>query len=127
MPDMTVPTLARATVTYTIPEAFRQFETDPKAVTMRPLSVREEIQAAKAARLTEVPDTALPYELLRASVVKLNGEQIDWSTSAPQWVEACSPKCREMLMKAFLRLNRNGEGDKAAEASFFDSAVLSSS
>lgn len=128
MPDMRIPTLARATVTRTIPEAARQFESDPHEVTMRPLSVREEMDAAKMARLKDVPDAALPFELLRQSVIKIDGKPVSWDDDSTNWVEATSPKCRELLMKGFLTLNRLGESkeDKQAEADFFASTAISS-
>src|SRR5882672_2117404 len=112
MPDMKIPTLARAIVTYKIPEAVRQFEADPAEVTMRPLSVREEMDAAKMARLKEVPDAALPFELLRQAVVKINGKPITWDDDSSNWVEATSPKCRELLMKGFLALNRLSDSNE---------------
>jgi len=128
MPDMKIPTLTRAVVTRKIPEAVRQFESDPREVTMRPLSVKEEMDAAKMARLKEVPDAALPFELLRQSVVKIDGKPIGYDDDSSNWVESTSPKCRELLMKGFLNLNRlsDSKEDKFAEQDFFASTSISS-
>lgn len=117
------PALSRPLITYTIPERFRQFPTDPTSVALRPLTVREELEAGKSALASSNPDGALSIELLRQSVFSVNGKQVDWGTADPQWLEATSPRCREILLKAFLRVNRVTESkeDQAAEAAFFAS------
>lgn len=128
MSDKTaIPTLSRPYVTFTVPEGARQFETDPKEVVFRPLTVRNEIEANKAARLTDAPDAALPYELMRQGADAVDGKKVDWSTDDPQWVERTSPKCRELLLRGWLQVNRLGESkeDKQATNDFFASMKVS--
>lgn len=124
---MVVPTLSRPYVKFTVPEAARQFETDPKEVVFRPLTVRQEIEANKIARITDAPDAALPFELMRQGTDSVDGKKIDWGTTDPQWIEGTSPKCRELLLRGWLRVNRLGESqeDKQAQADFFESMKVS--
>lgn len=118
-----IPKLARPEVTYTIPEDIRAFETDPKAVTMRPITVREELDANAIVSGAKNAQEKLVLEIVRKSVFKVDGKEIDYSTDAPEWIERASPKVVNLVTEAVLRLNRPSKEETDL---FFKSATKSS-
>ncbi len=100
------PKLARPEVTYKIDDSIRLFETDPKAVSLRPISVREELDANAIVTSKKGGADQLVIEIVRKSVFKVNGKDVDWSTPDPEWVERASPKVLNLITEAVLRLNR---------------------
>ncbi len=110
--------LARPTYRFAIPEAARQFETDPKAIAMRPITADEERRANEVAEGAKTP---LANELVRMATCEINGSPIDWNTDQPEWFERCSPKVRQLVFEAFARINRPTQEESAG---FFGSMQI---
>ena len=124
MDDRKNATINRTRTTFPIPPGVREWDSDPKTVTMVALTVREEIEANKVADGRGTGDVGLSYELLRRSVVAKDGKPIDPTGTDLDWVEGTSPKCRSLLLQAVLRMNRVSREDSDA---FFKGAVVESS
>jgi hypothetical protein len=104
-------TIERPSYRFTVPEQARQFPTDPKSFSMRPITANEERRANEVAEGAKTP---LAYELLRQAVHEIDGQAVDWNTSGPEWVERCGPKVRQLAFEAFARVNRPDESDTNA-------------
>lgn len=98
--------IERPRFTYTIPEKARQFPSDPKSITLSPITAGEEKDANDASDGAKTP---LAYELVKRSAVAIDGKAIDWSKGDGDWLERCSPKVRQLVFEAFSRVNRPDE------------------
>jgi len=96
-------TIERPSYRFTVPEQARQFPTDPKSFSMRPITANEERRANEVAEGAKTP---LAYELLRQAVHEIDGQA--------EWVERCGPKVRQLAFEAFARVNRPDESDTNA-------------
>jgi len=108
-------TLERATYTFTIPDGARIFpDSDPTSVVMQAYTMGQEIDAARAANATGAAQ-ALEYELVRRSVIKVNGKAAD---QGGDWLDKCSPPVLRLLCRALNKINFPSEADGKA---FLDS------
>lgn len=103
---MAAPSLKRPEIDYQIPDRIRAFPEDPKSVTVRPITIKEEIDANNVATTNGSGAAGLVIEIVRRAVCRINGKAIDWSTPDPQWIEAASPKVRDLITEAVLKWNR---------------------
>lgn len=109
--------LARPETRFEIPESSRTYPTDPKSVTMRPLTLREEMEAEKAAAAMGGTRRAEAAELVRRMVVAVDDKPVDWGSTGPngpEWYERCSPKVRDIIAGAYLPLNVPSEEERQA-------------
>lgn len=108
----TPPTLKLPEYTYKIPESAREWETDPKTVTIRSFPVGTELDAMNA--LTNV--NAMAYELLQRCTVRQDGKAVDQGTN---FIEQWSPKVRTLMTRAvnkrFLPTDKEVEDFLASE------------
>jgi hypothetical protein len=98
---------------YSIPEKSRQFPTDPKSVTFVPLRVEDEQDALKVAE-AKGSTRSFQAELVRRSVVALDGKTINWEKGDDAWLERVSPKVRELIYIGYRKANENADEEKAA-------------
>jgi hypothetical protein len=119
--------LRRPETTFTIPLASRVFPGDPTTVTFSPITARDELDASRAALAKGGTDAALTHELVRRSVVKVDGKPVDRTGGAPQkdsvpddWINSTSPQVRSHLQDGFMVVNRPAPG---AGADFLASAA----
>jgi hypothetical protein len=118
---MVAPTLKRPEIEYQIPDRIRAYPDDPKSVTVRPITLKEEIDANNVATTNGSGAAGLVIEIVRRSVCRLNGKLVDWSTPDPQWIESTSPKVRDLITEAVLKWNRVS---KAESDDFFATEKL---
>lgn len=98
---------------FTIPEKSRQFPTDPKSITFVPIRVEDEQDALKVAEAKGSP-RSFQTELVRRSVVAVDGKPIDWSKGDDSWLEKASPKVREFVYLGYRKVNENEAEEKDA-------------
>lgn len=110
--------LERPTFRFKLPDAARQFPSDPQTFAMRPITAAEERRANEIAEGTKVP---LAYELVRVAVCEVDGKPVDWGKDDPEWLDRCSPKVRQLVFEAFSRVNRPTDADTQA---FLDSQQI---
>jgi len=99
--------------TFKVPEKSRQFPTDPKSITFVPIRVQDEQDAMKVAEAKGSPAAFQP-ELVRRSVVAVDGRAIDWGAGDDAWFDNCSAKVRELVYKAYRKVNENEAEETAA-------------
>lgn len=103
--------IERPKFVFTVPEKVRQYPSDPKSITLSPITAGEEKDANDVADGAKTP---LAYELVKRSTVEIDGKPIDWGKGDGDWLERCSPKVRQLVFAAFARVNQPGEDDTAA-------------
>jgi len=80
----------------------REYETDPKTVTIRQLTYAEELQALQAA---EVRKTTYQYEGAMRSVVAADGRDITWTNNEKEtFFSGLSQAVRELVLRAFTKI-----------------------
>jgi hypothetical protein len=98
-------------VTYTLPDSVRALPTDPRTLTYALLTVEQEIDAERAAQGGGTAATT--RELVKRSVVAVDGRAIDWAGTDPEWYDRASPKVREQATRGFIRVNRTSGKEDA--------------
>lgn len=116
-----------ASVTYKIPERSRS-EKDPKTLTFTQINQRQELDAAKAAEAKGLTGQnayvmAFTYECIRRSVTKVDGVDVDWTGTAPEWIERTSPKVLNFAVRAYNKLHQVDESEMADFLASADTAV----
>jgi len=101
----------RPRFTFPIPQEARLFETDPTSITLVPLRISDEIDAAKAA---DTKGGHLGYECARRAVVALNEKPVDWGKNEDIWLDQASPTVRELVLMAYQNVHENGIATKVA-------------
>ena len=122
-PQKLTTTAARPRHTFRVPESERVYDTDPTTITVSPLRVSEVLDASNVAMKAQGDgQMALSNELIRRSVVAINGKAVDWSSPLDaEWYERCGPKVRSLALRAYNKVN--GPSDKGAE-DFLDSETI---
>lgn len=88
--------------TYTIPEAARELDTDPKEISIRQLTMQEEKQALARAANNQ---TSFTYEGAMASVVAADGKEITWTDDGKEtFFSSMSNQVRDLVIRAFARI-----------------------
>jgi len=109
----------RPRYTYKVPDSKRSAAGDPHTVTLVALRVSEEIECEALAAAKSGSEPVWLTEAIRRSVVAVDGKPIDWSSpGGPEWYERTSAPVRNLIKKAFKRVNTAGE---AAERDFLGS------
>ena len=94
--------------TFTVPESARLLPTDPATITLKSITVAEEMRALKSA---EVAGNIAAYELIKASIIEVDGKPLTWDGGAKDiFVEGLSPKVRQLIIKGHTKLH--GTSDK---------------
>lgn len=80
----------------------REYETDPKTVTLRQLTYAEELQALAAA---EARKTSYQYEGAMRSVVAADGREITWTNNEKEnFFSGLSQAVRELVLRGFSKI-----------------------
>jgi hypothetical protein len=103
MAEIQAPTLPRPRYTFTVPEQVRSFPDDPHRFVMVPITVAEERKANDA---SEGMKTPLILELVKHSVVEVDGKPLSWNGTERDWIERASPKVRDLVFAAFSKVNK---------------------
>lgn len=107
----------RTKYTFKVPEASRTWASDPSTITMVELTLNEEQQASKSARVKE---DSVAYALAVRSLVGFDGKTLTWEGNEKERaVERCSPKVRALILQAFQKLHV--PADKGEVDAFLDS------
>jgi|GEM_PF-3180012 len=109
------PQLARPLYDYTIPDADREFETDPHSFTIQPLTTLQEADASIEAG----GDFGFKGLWVRAvrSIVQIDGKPVDPALSpTDNW----GPRCRDYLVAAYGDVHNVSKENRA---DFFKSRV----
>jgi len=114
-PNVALPKDDRERYTYKVPETARRRATDPRTVTMVDVRLSDEEEADKVASAAGGGDLKFTNELIRRSVVEIDGKPVDWSApGGPEWLERTSAPVRNLIKKAFARVHRSDKGDEDA-------------
>jgi hypothetical protein len=106
-------------VTFKIPQSARTKETDPESLTFEPITMGQELEAAKVAETKGGGGLAVTYECVRRSVTKVNGKTVDWSGTGPEWMEKAGQKVLTLAVRGYKKVN---DPDASETASFLESA-----
>lgn len=112
----------RPKYTFTIPDVDRVYATDPKTVTLVPLRVSDENDAAAVAMAARGSGAMLLSELVRRSVIAVDGRQVSWDGAGAEWYEKTSPKVRKRVIAAYGRVN---DPDEDATKDFLATMTVS--
>jgi hypothetical protein len=95
---------ARPKHRWPIDEEFRQYQTDPTSFALVPISVGEEQRASARAEAKKV---GIAYEVLKEALVMVDDKAVDWAgpDSREIVIERCSPKVRDLMLKAYHSLH----------------------
>lgn len=94
---------------FSIPETARQWPTDPRIVIFREITVSDEMHAAEIAGGVGFK---FAYESLKAAIVEVDGKAITAMAGEREtFIEGCSPKVRDLLLKAHNKLHSPDPGD----------------
>lgn len=103
--------------TFTIPEKLREWPGDPTTITMRQTTVAEELMA-----VTSAGGNPIKYaqEVAKHSLIEADGKKLTWENEEKtRFFEACSPKVRGLIGKAYDKLHIAPDDDVTA---FLESA-----
>ena len=109
---LAVPTLSMPETTYTVPEASRQLQSDPKTITIRLWSTGQEMDALRASGSSN-----LNFEILQRAVIAIDGTPVEQATD---FMGSWSPKMRQLAAEAINRLSLPTDKERS---DFFESAV----
>jgi hypothetical protein len=98
---------------FIIPATVRAWISDPTTVSLREITLAEEMSASQMAS----GGFGFAYECLKHAVVSADGQPITWDEAGKErFLEGCSPRVRNLLVKAFSKLH---EPAKKEEEDFF--------
>jgi len=98
-------TLKRPVMSGEIPAKARVWPTDIEKFKMRPPTLGEELDAAKAAQLVGGTQKALDAEVLRRVVFEIDGKP---ASDNLDWLDEQSPQVRAYLKVAWAKLENDG-------------------
>lgn len=100
--------------TFTFPDSARLLDTDPKTITIAPLTLAQELEGNKVA---EAGNNV--FAKVAMSICAIDGKAVDWvGGGLDAAIEKCSPKVRDLIMRAYLKVHMPAQEDTAA---FLDS------
>ena len=98
--------------TFTIPESAKELATDPTVVTLRQLTLDEEIQATTAAGVSGKP---IIYESTMRAVVAADNVEITWTGDGKvRFFAGVSSKVRDLIIQAFGHISLPARKDSEA-------------
>lgn len=93
--------------TFKLPESARLFPTDPKSVTIAPLTLAQDIEGNKAFEASRNI-----MDKVKMAIVAIDGKPADWvGGGLDAQLEACSPPTRELIGQAFLKIHTPAKED----------------
>lgn len=101
----------RPRFTYSIPDEARLFASDPREITLEPLTMAQEQMALKAASA----GGHVGFELAKHAVVAVDGRPLTWEGGAKdKFLETVSPPVRQLVLLAYDQIHNPNEGVKRA-------------
>jgi hypothetical protein len=111
--------VARPRFKYKIPEAARSWPSDPVEIVMRQITLGEEQAAAQVAG---EQGYKFAWEATKHAIVSADGRPITWDDGGKErFIEGCSPKVRELLLKVYRRIH---QPTPEVDADFFGSEAV---
>lgn len=112
-----IPADDRPLFDFTIPEQDRVYPTDPKMVTLVHVRIRDELDAAKISGAQGTGVSGTLVELVRRSVVEIDGKPVDWGApGGAEWLERASPPARARIMDAYHEVHAPPSGEEGKKA-----------
>lgn len=90
--------------TYKVPKSARTFPTDPESITIVPLTLEQDMHGNRL-----LDQSKNVFDKIKLAVVAVNGKPVAWGAEMDKAIDGMSPKCRELLGKAYAQIHAPDE------------------